>query len=311
MTQDEDDTGKPNAAADPNAPGSAARSRGVKRPMHDAAAAGGSRAAVAVPAGSSKSSAEVVRAGATNLAWLRVGQPPQPPPARQDRSQAQGVQEAHNLVSKLPRLLGAADRPVATGAPASLGIPLKVEDLHGVNNSILHAPATSQPLQALLALCNSQSNKTHLTQQLAAVASGAHAPGGTEQKGSVAGAPAGGASASIASALRTAAAATSISTPAPKKASVLDIQQLYQRQPKQGSTAPLAAVVGTATGAKASPQSDGHHAASFGHRRTSTGAPMGACSHAPTALVSMWAPGICAGEPALPPLHHVAGSPMQ
>ena len=256
----------------------------------------------------------MVRAGATNLAWLRVGQ--QAPGPLPELAKP-GTQEAHNLVSKLPRLVapvdsaGAVGRPVATGAPApaSVGVPVKLEDL-GVN-STLHAPNTSQPLQALLALCNSQSNKTHLTQQLAAVASGAHAPGGTEQKGSVAGAPAGGASASIASALRTAAAATSISTPAPKKASVLDIQQLYQRQPKQGSTAPLAAVVGTATGAKASPQSDGHHAASFGHRRTSTGAPMGACSHAPTALVSMWAPGICAGEPALPPLHHVAGSPMQ
>lgn len=286
LTQDEDDYGKVSVRSGDRGAGnnasSSARSCGLKRALNDAPVA--STAA----ASTSKSPADALKAGATNLAWLRVGQQ-QLQHTYPEHSQP-GVQEAHNLVSKLPRLTGPSEASpaaggragVATGVPASISGPIKAED-NSVNGS-LRSPTTSQPLQALLALCNSQSNKTHLTQQLAAVA-GTAAPGSAaasaEQRASAPGSAPGGAAAAaaIASALRSATAATSISAPAAKKASALDIQKLYQLQAKRGSAAPASAgPAAPAVGLQQPPNSDATNMSAFGHLRGSNGAPMGACS---------------------------------
>jgi hypothetical protein len=277
LTQDEEDARKEGERAGDggttanNVCGSA-RSRGTKRALDDAPhgnAAVATSAAGGAP-GTSAAPPEAQKAGATNLAWLRVGQQLQN--SHPESSQA-GVQEAHNLVSKLPRLTGqlelanAARTAVASGAPASVSAAGKIEDQMVKGN--LHVPASSQPLHALLALCNSQSNKPHLP-QLGTASPGSAAPAITDQKVSAAGGNS--AAAAIASALRNAQA---VATSAPKKATALDIQTLYQWQTKQGSsTAP----VSPALGLPRPSNGEANNTSVFAHRRPSGGAHLGAPS---------------------------------
>lgn len=270
LTQDEDDTDKVNArpgdgTGTANNASSSARSRGTKRSSTDAPAA-----STVVAASSCKVPAEMLKLGAMNLAQLRVGG--QQLPILQPEQNHPGVQEAHNLVSKVPRL---TESSVAVGARAAVaaGVPvceLRAED-HPVNGS---PPASSQPLQALLALCNSPSNKTHLSQQLAAVAGTGAPAGAAEQKGGAA------AAAAIASALRSTATASTLGVPVGRKASALDIQKLYQLQSKNGSSAGASAGPATAiAAAQRSPSNDSVSAAAFGHRRGISGSPLGAYLH--------------------------------
>jgi hypothetical protein len=145
------------------------------------------------------------------------------------------------------------------------------------------ASAGPQALQDLLALFNSRSNKTHLTQQLAAVV-GAAAPNTATAEQRVRTATGGAAAAAaIASVIRSAAAGMpNVSGPVPggKKASALDIQNLYQNlQAPHGTAAGSAAPAPNMApkGALLSPKKDVNPLSLLGHRRVSGSTLMGAC----------------------------------